>query len=700
MKKIAIIAPCVLPVPAAKGGAVEELITCILKQNEISKCFAIDLYTIADSSYSNTSYNHTNIIPISFSSIQLKIDKVSDKYYRTISNHNSKRLIDDVIIDTFLKYEQRLEEPYHAVIVQNVMSIAVRLLELKAGGRNYPIYFHMHNDVDTYRSPYYIKKLADAGVQFIAISDYIKSQILKYSDNKAVVHTLYNGVDFSKYSMSTRQQDGITKFLYAGRIIPAKGVLELVKSFTKLLDRYPGAKDITLDIIGFSEKPCRYEKDIIALAARTDGAISCISRLATADMAEKYNDYDAVIMPTMNEEPFGLVALETIAKGIPLITTNSGAIPEVVGEAAVIVDKNENLLDNLANAIEDFYINPKSRISLGKNGFYLARNRVEFNIDSYYHRLVSFLNNIEEQNNTVSVIVPVYNVENYVSRCVESLINQTYKNLEIILVDDESKDSSGLICDEYAKKDTRIKVIHQMNMGLSGARNSGLDAATGGYVFFVDSDDYIALDTIEKMHRHLLQCNADVVACGFAHVYDDRPEKVVTSPNPGMWSGRESVIQMMRTNNVCTVAWNKLYKRGLWESVRFPVGKVHEDEATTYKLLYTAKLVTYMPDPFYKYYQRSGSIMVASVVNRSTDFVDAIQNRINYFDSIGDIQLREHARITLLDHYKYVYRNAEDSQIKGEIINKYRKEIKQNKLPSICGFKKKLGQFIWQYYQY
>ena len=139
MKKLAILAPCILPVPASKGGAVEELITCIINQNEISKAFAIDLYTIADSSYSLKSYSCTSIIPISFDTITLKLDKVFDKYYRTVKDKSAKRVFDKKIIEEFLARSSKMEESYFAVIIENQMSMAMELLKATGFSRDYPI---------------------------------------------------------------------------------------------------------------------------------------------------------------------------------------------------------------------------------------------------------------------------------------------------------------------------------------------------------------------------------------------------------------------------------------------------------------------------------------------------------------------------------------------------------------------------------
>ena len=696
MKKIAIIAPCILPVPALMGGAVEELVTCIINHNEISKNYAIDLYTIANCSYNLQDYSYTNIIPIPLDEISLQLDKVSDKYYRTVKNKSAKRPFDTKIMAEFLKRTSEMDESYYAVMVENQMSLAVELIRQTEGSRDFPIYFHMHNDVDIYRSPEYIRTLVKNGVQFIAVSQYIKEQILKYSA-EAVVHILRNGISFDDYPMTTRAADGQIKYLYAGRIIQDKGVLELIDAFIKMRERLPEElkNRITLDIIGFIEKPAPYERAVLEKAKKYADIIKCQNRISTSRLAEKYNEYDVVLMPTLIEESFGLVALETIAKGIPLITTNSGGVPEVVGEGAIIINKENNLVDKLTDAMTKLAVDENFRRELGKKAFSEARRTVEFDINTYYYRLVDILDT-EYSHNKISAIVPVYNVEKQLNRCVESLINQTHKDLEIILVDDGSTDNSGSLCDELAKTDSRIKVIHQENRGLSGARNSGLDVATGSYIFFVDSDDYLDTIALKKLLYHLQRCNADIVGCGFTYVSDHKADSPFTNSESGIWSGKEAIHQMMESNNLCTTAWNKLYKRSLWEDVRFPEGRVHEDEATTYKLLYKSKIVAYVPDYFYKYYQRDDSIMKAELEVRYTDYITALKERIQFFEERLENQLGDYSILLLLEYIKYVYRNV-DRDFRGSIKIQYNQLLKEYGIPSSIKAKKKIALMLWRF---
>lgn len=216
------------------------------------------------------------------------------------------------------------------------------------------------------------------------------------------------------------------------------------------------------------------------------------------------------------------------------------------------------------------------------------------------------------QNELISVIIPVYNVENYLSRCVDSIINQTYSNLEIILVDDGSTDSSGVMCDEYKKKDKRITVIHQENGGLSQARNSGMKVMNGKYVTFVDSDDYISKDYIEYLFKLIVRYKADISICLHRNFYEDgtlEKKKKNKRKSIVLFSGQDAVIDLCYQKHIPNSAWGKLYKSKLFRNVVYPVGKLYEDLGTTYKLFLKSNRVVFSPKEKYYYFQRRDSIM-------------------------------------------------------------------------------------------
>lgn len=207
-----------------------------------------------------------------------------------------------------------------------------------------------------------------------------------------------------------------------------------------------------------------------------------------------------------------------------------------------------------------------------------------------------------------SIIVPVYNVEKYLDKCLASILEQTFKDFECIIIDDGSPDNSNIIIDKYVKLDQRFKVIHQKNMGLSAARNAGLDIAKGDYIVFVDSDDYIADDYLEKFALKIADTDADMVICGLIEVYKDyEKNKVFTAES----------IKVIKQNILADVwpsyVWNKCYKKDLFTNIRFPVGKIFEDILTIPELCLYAQKIVCIPDKLYYYNRQNENSITANM---------------------------------------------------------------------------------------
>lgn len=205
----------------------------------------------------------------------------------------------------------------------------------------------------------------------------------------------------------------------------------------------------------------------------------------------------------------------------------------------------------------------------------------------------------------ITVIVPVYNVESYLEKCVDSILAQTYGDLEILLVDDGSTDRSGQICDEYEGIDSRIRVVHTENRGLSEARNRGLTEAKGEWIGFVDSDDWIDQDMYESLLRRALETGADIAECG---IRAEKPSGTVARKRKVMVLSGEEAVSELLLSNLGNVAWDKLYRKSCFETVRFPAGRLFEDVATTYRLLTEAGTVCTVEDCKYHHLQRQGSL--------------------------------------------------------------------------------------------
>ena len=222
----------------------------------------------------------------------------------------------------------------------------------------------------------------------------------------------------------------------------------------------------------------------------------------------------------------------------------------------------------------------------------------------------------------ISVIVPVYKVEQYLDTCVQSILDQSYSQLEIILVDDGSPDHCPEKCDRWALLDKRIKVIHKKNGGLSDARNAGLEICTGDYISFVDSDDYIRPEMYERMLYAIKEEDADICACSIIRCYSDKEVKgdVVS----GVAGRSEEILDLLYSDSMFPVcAWNKLYRRELWKEIRFPVGKICEDAFTMYLLVHKAKWIVQIPEALYCYRIRPESIMTSSFSKKSMDEEEA-----------------------------------------------------------------------------
>ncbi|MBR2215111.1 MAG: glycosyltransferase [Selenomonadaceae bacterium] len=240
----------------------------------------------------------------------------------------------------------------------------------------------------------------------------------------------------------------------------------------------------------------------------------------------------------------------------------------------------------------------------------------------------------------ISVIVPIYKVENYLDRCVESIVNQTYSELEIILVDDGSPDNCPAICDRWARKDSRIKVIHKANGGLSDARNAGIEISTGEYLLFIDSDDYILPQMCERLLNALQEASADIALCNLFFDYGDRTEENTGVTPPGIYTNHEILKEyFLRGNIELGVIWNKLFRRSLFfteEHIRYPVGRLHEDQYTTHRLLYAAKKTVIIAEALYVYVQRDGSITHKLGKKHIVDTLDFIRGYIQWGRTKGD----------------------------------------------------------------
>lgn len=235
----------------------------------------------------------------------------------------------------------------------------------------------------------------------------------------------------------------------------------------------------------------------------------------------------------------------------------------------------------------------------------------------------------------ISIIIPVYNVEKYIDKCMDSILCQSYQDFEIILVNDGSTDKSPAICDDYEKKDERIKVIHKENTGTSSARNVGLDVSTGKYITFIDSDDWIHKNYLETLLNLISENSADIAICEHIKVTDENIKDEITDIADGELLTRDESLDKIYTekyDNMILIC-GKLYKKNLFKELRFPLGKIHENEYTIHKILFQANKIVYSETKLLYYRDTPNSVLTNNSCEKSLYLIEAIEDRLNFCKS-------------------------------------------------------------------
>lgn len=226
----------------------------------------------------------------------------------------------------------------------------------------------------------------------------------------------------------------------------------------------------------------------------------------------------------------------------------------------------------------------------------------------------------------ISIVVPVYNVEKYLEKCLDSIIKQTFIDVEILLIDDGSTDNSLKICKNYAEKDDRIRVIHQINQGLSAARNTGIENAKGKYIGFIDSDDYIDEDMYEYLYNQITNQDADIAVCGIYNEYADIIRRAYPQDEYIVATQKEAMSMVLEANKISVNAVNKLYKREIFKDLRYPVGKLSEDAHLILEILLQANRIVISTTPKYHYVHRENSITTAPYTQKDLSVIEAYVN--------------------------------------------------------------------------
>ena len=303
----------------------------------------------------------------------------------------------------------------------------------------------------------------------------------------------------------------------------------------------------------------------------------------------------------------------------------------------------------------------------------------------------------------ITIIIPVYKVEQYLDKCVESVVGQTYKNLEIILVDDGSQDNCPHMCDEWAKKDKRIKVIHKENGGLSDARNFGIDQATGEYLMFVDSDDYLGYEICEKLYKLLKDHKTDFSMCACLKFFENEPlPEKAQDINIAYFSGEEVTDQLYKKEiPYFMTAWGKLYKKELFKTLRYPKGRLHEDEFVLHEILANVKSFVYTDEQMYYYLQRAGSIMGSKKEKNIVDILCAYRNRYKFLnEKYPDYKDKTDKWYLKTLKSLYIYNPWISKQLKKDLVKEYKRvyksSIKKDIKDKIFYYLPRVSLLLWE----
>lgn len=313
----------------------------------------------------------------------------------------------------------------------------------------------------------------------------------------------------------------------------------------------------------------------------------------------------------------------------------------------------------------------------------------------------------------ISIIIPVYNVQDYLHKCLDSVLQQTYHNLEILLINDGSTDTSGQICDHYRTLDARIQVVHQFNEGLSSARNVGFSRSHGEYILFLDSDDFIHPQMISILYYEMQQNNADLVCCHKRRVEPNFPLPTDTNPpieySTTLYTDYKAFYEIYNPSNYTNmvVCWNKLYPRDLVTAFPFPQGRIHEDEYFSPRILANSKNVVFIEYPLYFYVQRPNSIMNRPLTKKSLDKLTSLAENVTYFKEINQPEKSIRENIRLLDYsisFCITFRTQTETELENQVraifFNAYRslnkKVLSVRKRIKYTFFYRFYPLFLWQ----
>lgn len=281
----------------------------------------------------------------------------------------------------------------------------------------------------------------------------------------------------------------------------------------------------------------------------------------------------------------------------------------------------------------------------------------------------------------ISVIIPVFNIEKYINKCIESVVNQTYTDLEIILVDDGSTDTSPVICDEWKEKDARINVFHKKNGGVSSARNFGISKANGEYVMFVDGDDYIVPTALQKLMETAIETKADTCVCNYTSECQGVKCDEIMPIEYKIYNNKE-ILYHYFIGKYCALVtpWCNLYKRELFtqNNIEYPEGRLSDDEFTSYKLLWASRKTAVLSQPLYVYVQRPGSITNTPNIKLTKDLIDSVGHYVEFGYNLQDEDIKKWVNIAAFKWYCSLVQQSVNWNVYNEDLFEMMKEFEQD----------------------
>lgn len=308
----------------------------------------------------------------------------------------------------------------------------------------------------------------------------------------------------------------------------------------------------------------------------------------------------------------------------------------------------------------------------------------------------------------ISVIVPIYNTQQYLRRCVDSILCQSFTDFEILLVDDGSTDNSGEICEQYALENRNVRYIHKENGGLSDARNRGIECAGGEFLAFIDSDDVIHVDMLKILYDNMIEYDADISMCSFLWCEGEVVPQAQLCLNEAVCFQGKEVINLLMNNSFeysseIVIACNKLYRADLFEDIRYPKGRIHEDEFIIHELLYKCNRLVYCPCKLYFYIYRPDSIVASLNDKRVRDAVDSLGTRAYFFEQKGEKELWTHSRkYWMLAAMNLYVRSGRDgfpdySATQEWILNELRRQLPDMRRKRMLSFGEYVDYKLWAY---